>query len=155
MRTLLSLGWAVVLLACSSEDSDSATSNAQSGAGAQGATGGQGGAGNAGGAGASGGSENGGGGQGGAPSVGGAGGGGGQSSDTFACGPMMVMCQHGLEYCDIYFPGVPDADPTYTCTPLPRGCQPDPACECIPGTGEECNCEESPAGDLTFTCLGI
>jgi hypothetical protein len=68
----------------------------------------------------------------------------------------MVMCKHDTEFCSIFLPGVPDADPTYTCEQLPSECMPDPACKCLPGNGgNTCPCTESPQGDLTVTCMGI
>ncbi|MEL6180889.1 MAG: hypothetical protein AAFS10_18155 [Myxococcota bacterium] len=47
----------------------------------------------------------------------------------FACGAQ--DCVAGLQYCEVLYPGIPDASISYTCQELPANCTDDPSCDCL------------------------
>jgi hypothetical protein len=48
---------------------------------------------------------------------------------VFACGT--ELCAVGQEYCNIFYPGIPDAPISYDCVPLPDVCADSPECMCL------------------------
>lgn len=87
-------------------------------------------------------------GTGGAPGTGGgdAGGGAGGAAtcpESAACGPDGLTCDPSEEYCATIIPGVPGADPSYSCQPLGACAYDD--CDCILEAGSPDSC--TPGGD--------
>jgi hypothetical protein len=66
---------------------------------------------------------------------------------TQACAPSEIVCTE-------FVPGVPDADPTYSCGTLPPRCDgvADPDCTCV--APAMCDCEETVEGRFVVTCFG-
>jgi len=66
----------------------------------------------------------------------------------FACGAS--TCDLAAQTCDVFLPGQPDGEATYSCTPLPEACLPAPTCTCLEGAaGGGSSCAEG--ADRSFT----
>ena len=71
---------------------------------------------------------------------------------TFACGDSL-SCSVGLQYCEIFHPGVP-GDPSYTCMDLPSECLSDHTCECVAPEPGPTMCELGGEGGITVEIFG-
>lgn len=65
---------------------------------------------------------------------------------TFPCGDK--SCALGGEYCQMTYPGVPDAEISYTCVALSDACLADPSCACLEAEGLRWPCSPTPEGGL-------
>ena len=67
----------------------------------------------------------------------------------FYCGEELT-CDAPGEYCDVFFPGVAGADPTWACVATDDACADDYTCECFEAEGllpDEADCNGGVAGD--------
>lgn len=67
---------------------------------------------------------------------------------TFACGGQ--KCLDG-QYCEAFVSGVPGGGTSYSCVPLPSGCD---TCSCVSSGQISCTCTES-GGHVFLTCYGV
>ncbi len=73
------------------------------------------------------------------------------TSDTtggvgFACG--RIECEVGEDYCEVFYPGQPDSEITFTCIAVPPACQPQPSCACLAARDIFGECSVTPEGGL-------
>lgn len=61
-----------------------------------------------------------------------------------ACGDL--TCTWPMQYCDVFTPGQPEEETSYTCEALPPECGPDPSCNCMAEQFPSKECTEDESG---------